>query len=86
MLERLDDDDLWLYSEDESDCEAEEISGYISEADYDLMTDIVSGNALDDEEEGNMDADDAASSALTTSLESSCRSVLLATLRPLANS
>ena len=33
VLERLDDDDDGLYSEDESDCEAEGISGYMSEAD-----------------------------------------------------
>ena len=31
-LERLDDDDDGLYSEDESDCEAEGISGYMPEA------------------------------------------------------
>ena len=59
MLERLDDDD-GLYSEDESDCEAEGISGYMPEADDDLMADIASEETLDDEEEGgNMDTDDA---------------------------
>ena len=33
VLERLEDDDDGLYSEDESDCEAEGISGYMPEAD-----------------------------------------------------
>ena len=68
MLERLDDDDDGLYSEDESDCEAEGISGYLPETGDDLMADIGSGEALDDEEEeGNVDDDDV-SLALTTSL------------------
>ena len=66
MLERLDDDDDGLYSGDESDCEAEGISGYMPEADDGLLADIASGEALDDEEEGSMDADDASSSAITT--------------------
>ena len=38
------------------------------EANDDLITDIAGGEALDDEEEGNMDADTVPSSALTTSL------------------
>ena len=67
VLERLDDDDDGLYSGDESDCEAEGISGYMPEADDGLLADIASGEALDDEEEeGSMDADDASSSAITT--------------------
>ena len=56
VLERLEDDDDGLYSEDESDCEAEGISGYMPEAD-------ASGEALDDDDEEG--ADDASSSALT---------------------
>ena len=56
VLERLEDDDDGLYSEDESDCEAEGISGYMPEAD-------ASGEALDDDDEEG--ADDAFSSALT---------------------
>ena len=56
MLERLEDD---LYSEDESDCEAEGISGYMPEAD-------ASGEALDDDDEEG--TDDASSSALTIAL------------------
>ena len=66
VLERLDDDDVGLYSEDESDCEAEGISGYMPETDDGLMADIASGEALDDDEEGGMDVDDASSSVLTT--------------------
>ena len=58
VLERLEDDDDGLYSEDESDCEAEGTSGYMPEAD-------ASGETLDDDEEG---ADDASSSALTIAL------------------
>ena len=65
MLERLDDDDDELYSAEQSDCEAE---GYVPEANDDFITDIAGGEALDDEEEGNMDADTVRSSALTTSL------------------
>ena len=57
VLERLEDDDDGLYSEDESDCEAEGISGYMPEAD-------ASGEALDDDDEEG--ADDASSSALTS--------------------
>ena len=69
MLERLDDDDDGLHSEDESDCEAEGISGYMPEADDDLMAAIASEALLDnEEEEGNMDTDDASSSALITGL------------------
>ena len=56
VLERLEDDDDGLYSEDESDCEAEGISGYMPEADDDLMAAIASEEALDDDDEG---ADDA---------------------------
>ena len=56
VLERLEDDDDGLYSEDESDCEAEGISGYMPEAD-------ASGEALDDDDKEG--ADDASSSALT---------------------
>ena len=56
VLERLEDDDDGLYSEDESDCEAEGISGYMPEAD-------ASGKALDDDDEEG--ANDASSSALT---------------------
>ena len=67
-LERIDSDDVGLYSDDESDCEAEGISGYMSGADDDFMADIANGEALVGEEEGTMDADDAPSSALTTSL------------------
>ena len=44
VLERLEDDDDGLYSEDESDCEAEGTSGYMPEAD-------ASGEALDDDDE-----------------------------------
>ena len=58
VIERLEDDDYGLYSEDESDCEAEGTSGYMPEAD-------ASGEALDDDEEG---ADDASSSVLTIAL------------------
>ena len=58
VLERLEDDDVGLYSEDEGDCEAEGTSGYMPEAD-------ASGEALDDDEEG---ADDGSSSALTIAL------------------
>ena len=36
------------------------------EADDGFLADIASGEALDDEEEGSMDADDASSSAITT--------------------
>ena len=67
MLERLDGDDVGLYSDGESDCEAEGIAGYMSEADDDLMADISRGEALDDEEEGTMDT----FSALTASLVAS---------------
>ena len=42
MPERLDDG---LYSEDESDCEVEGISGYMPEADDDLMAAIANGAA-----------------------------------------
>ena len=59
VLERLEDDDDGLYSEDESDCEAEGISGYMPESD-------ASGEALDDDDEEG--ADDASSSALTIAL------------------
>ena len=66
MLEKLDDDDDGLFSDDESYCEAEGISGYMPEADDGLLA---GGEALDDEEEeGSMDAGDASFSALTTDL------------------
>ena len=62
MLERLDVDDDGLYSDDESDSEAEGISGCMPETDDGLMADIASGEVLDDEEEeSSMDADDASS-------------------------
>ena len=53
---------MTMILEHESDYEAEGISGYMPEADDDLMADIASGEALDDkEEESNMDADDVSS-------------------------
>ena len=62
MLEKLDDDDDGLFSDDESYCEAEGISGYMPEADDGLLADIAGGEALDvEEEEGSMDAGDACS-------------------------
>ena len=60
VLQRLEDDGIGLYSEGESGCEAERISGYMPE---DPIADVASGEALDDEEE-----DDDASSALTPGL------------------
>ena len=63
VLERLDDDNDGLYSEDESDCEAEGISEYMPKADDDLMAAIAIRAALDDEEEEG--ADDVSSSMLT---------------------
>ena len=66
VLERLDDDDDGPYSEDESDCEAEGISGYMPEADDDLMAAIASEASLDNKKEEG--TDDASSSELTTGL------------------
>ena len=43
MLERLEDDDDGLFSDDESYCEAEGISGYMPEADGGLLADISAG-------------------------------------------
>ena len=66
VLERLEDDDDGLYSEDESDCEAEGISGYMPEAESDCEAEGISGympeadasgEALDDDDEEG--ADDA---------------------------
>ena len=80
VLEMLDIDD-GLYSEDESDCEAEGISGYMPEADDDLTGAIASGAALDDDDEGDsMDTDDASSSVLTTSLLAGQYLLAIATL------
>ena len=55
-LERLQNDDNGLFSDKESDCEADGIVGYMPEVNDDLMADIA--------RKGSMDVD-ASSSAIT---------------------
>ena len=56
---RLEDDDFGLSFEDESDFEEKGIYGYIPEADVARLAGMVSGGALDYDEDGDMDDGDA---------------------------
>ena len=63
VLERLEDDDPGLFSEEDSDCEEAGIFDYLPEASGDLMSALSSEEALDDEEEGDSTSTDEASSS-----------------------
>ena len=77
VLERLEDDDFGLSSEDESDFEGEGIYGYMPETDEARLVGMASEGALDNgEEDGDMDDGD------TSSALSAASSVVSAGLFP----
>ena len=65
VLERLEKDDVGLFSDDESDFEADGVCAYRPEA-SEILTALSSEIALDKNDEDGVGAGDASSSALTT--------------------